>query len=564
MVGYTGVEWVVCLHVSGKGGDFKGDDFDVFYVVMFLNYLHVLSCIIVPKSLITLIRLTYFVYYITFTGGVKSMHFSFDEPRLFGDVQAQHEDDAIFNDYVYIRDDFDCYWDIRKPFLILNAATGSGKSAVCRIIQSQVLSNNPSHFCILCYNDDVSPIMHEHDSIDSWMTAWKNSLLNQIALHIGKYIKTAVTDDAMALVELARLEGIRELGIINAIKDRIKESKFPIITQNAERKITTHLIQRVLSNDDLIWLIIDEVDILYDNSLYYRKKLISFLNACLNLRREIKQLRIRCTIRPTTWTQLSLEDGSISRLSAYLTQLNWSEKHIEALLSNRILSYLKHRNNNQIIKQLDRADDRNKAAVELLFTGNFDLGNSSRPPSNVLYKLCHEKPRYLIELCQAARKKALEENLECISYDIIERSMFEFGEARIIDLSNEYKGDCMYLRDIYRSFAGSAHIFRQTNNLLEFIDTNVIPNVRDTTGSEFSLSDIKIAGLLYKTGFIDARVDYSNNDYRHIHYSESPHLLKNRKSALRDTSISWEIHPVFRNTLYLVPGRKNIKTKRRH
>ncbi len=58
-----------------------------------------------------------------------------------------------------------------------------------------------------------------------------------------------------------------------------------------------------------------------------------------------------------------------------------------------------------------------------------------------------------------------------------------------------------------------------------------------------------IAQFLFRIGFLTARDELDEEDYRHYTHEDIPKLLRNRANP--DFGYSWEIHPCFRQYLNL-------------
>ena len=69
------------------------------------------------------------------------------------------------------------------------------------------------------------------------------------------------------------------------------------------------------------------------------------------------------------------------------------------------------------------------------------------------------------------------------------------------------------------------------------------------------VSEVEVAHFLFQIGFLTARRDFSDRHYEHLAFADAPHLLKDRTNL--DDGVTWEIHPVYRQTLKLqnVPSR---------
>jgi hypothetical protein len=64
-----------------------------------------------------------------------------------------------------------------------------------------------------------------------------------------------------------------------------------------------------------------------------------------------------------------------------------------------------------------------------------------------------------------------------------------------------------------------------------------------------------VAQFLFQIDFLSARRDNADGTYDHLAFADRPNLL--RITTNLDEGMSWEIHPVFRNTL----KTKNVESK---
>jgi hypothetical protein len=68
-------------------------------------------------------------------------------------------------------------------------------------------------------------------------------------------------------------------------------------------------------------------------------------------------------------------------------------------------------------------------------------------------------------------------------------------------------------------------------------------------------SDTEIIRFLFQIGFITARRDMSNGDYRHYSFYDEPTLLSD---GANDLGVSWEIPSCFRQALQLKNARRRM------
>ena len=235
------------------------------------------------------------------------------------------------------------------------------------------------------------------------------------------------------------------------------------------------------------------------------------------------------------------------------------------MLAQRIIAYLKRTEQNDYIAEPECQGSYEEMLISNVFSGDYDLGTGSRPPHIVLSTLTAKRPRWLIELCKASALQANSHELKTIDYDSVISSMEDFGYSRMQDLASEYKEQCGQLNEIMKAFTGCNYLFQRTHNLLYFITKTVLDNVDvKIANNKTKARSLEIANLLYSINFLHARIEGIQGEYKHIYFQNRPDLLINEKQAKADELFSWEIHPMFRNALFLKRDGKigSLVTKR--
>ena len=487
----------------------------------------------------------------TFDSSGCIMNIDITDQDLFGNLMAQHEAEDIFKSYVYERNDFQSFWDTRYKIQIISAIKGTGKSALCRLANYKIQDKWPDNICILKHDSDITPDIKSSD-ISIWVKEWKKNIIQIIASELGRKIGFAWKDDAMTLVETSRNEGFRQQSLLSAIFDRVKIKGMPLTSEVASRKVSEEFLSRVTDQENRIWLMLDEVDQHFDNSDAQKVKLISFFLACSELSSKIPQIHFRLTIRPNIWSILTTKSSSLAGLRQYVNELTWNNDQIRTLLAFRLIGYLKRTRQDNFLCESDSQKNNEEWLISQVFDGTFDLGAGSRPPHMALSTLSGKRPRWLIELCKSSAKKSDSLGQKTIDYESVISSMEEFGYKRMQDLSAEYKEICGQLFEIMKAFTASSPLFQRTHNLLHFITENILENVDvKISNNKTKVCAIDIANLLYSIGFMHARIEEILGEYKHIYYQNRPDLLMNEKQANVDDLFSWEIHPMFRNALFL-------------
>ena len=142
-----------------------------------------------------------------------------------------------------------------------------------------------------------------------------------------------------------------------------------------------------------------------------------------------------------------------------------------------------------------------------------------------------------------------------IGLDELTAVLPEFGQRRIDDAIAEFGSQCPQLSELLSAFSRQNERYT-TNELIRTLKNRVMEAVHPQIAGVTAPADaVSVAHFLFQIGFITARRDISAEKYEHFSFAEAPHLLKDRTNI--DDGFSWEIHPVYRQTLKL----QNVATK---
>jgi hypothetical protein len=130
-----------------------------------------------------------------------------------------------------------------------------------------------------------------------------------------------------------------------------------------------------------------------------------------------------------------------------------------------------------------------------------------------------------------------------------------FGKRRIEDMIAEFRPQCPDIEALLLAFSGQNERY-STDALLQTIQRRILQGLNPRiVGLGSRPTHMQVAQFLFQIGFLSARRDLANGEYEHLTFSDRPNLL--RVTTNLDEGMSWEIHPVFRNTLKL----KNVDSK---
>jgi len=496
-----------------------------------------------------------------------TVNIQLNDPDLFGNDAAEDEQDEVFKSYALERQEIEAFVQSTRQLGFVRAYKGEGKSALLRIARSKLLDT--VGLIIATPASNLTPEVNTTD-LSVWIRAWKKSILGRIATEVGTRIGFAWNDDQMNLVEEAERSGFKQRNIIGALLRRIKAEinggvvKAMVTQPGLEGQNTVEpTLKRWAEGRDPIWIFIDDIDQNFQNIPEHKNKIASFFVAARELVNSVPELRIRAAIRPNVWTTIKLEYEALSHIEQYMIDLQWSEESVLQLLAKRIEGYLTRTSQLNLLppKLLQDTESAYKL-VELAFVDNMKWGKGVRPPHVVLTTLSKNRPRWVVELCKAAGKRAHQLNHALITREDIFTELTPYGERRIQDTIAEFRSQCPQIPEVLAAFRNSkeemstAELFGLINNK---ILNHLTPRIVGVMGNAQATD---VASFLFEIGFFFGRHDLGQGKYDHITFSERPHLLKSRTNI--DDGLRWEIHPIFRQALGLrdVEGKEPGPRKR--
>lgn len=480
------------------------------------------------------------------------------DATLFGNEAAEDEPESIFSSYALERGEVNRFLDHQRPIAVVRAYKGEGKSALLRMVGLSLRARANEAILINTTASAISPEVQGTES-DTWVRAWKESLLRLAVREIGARISVAFSDDTISLVEEAESNGFRSRSFVSTVVDRLKSSAIPVEKARVGVVNPAETLKRWRANGSPIWFVIDDIDQNFENNAYYHAKIASVFTAARQIVNLIPEFRFRLAIRPNVWALVKQKFEALAHVEQYMEDLLWTIDDSAALLSRRIEGFLQRTNQHARITNILSRDTskRQSQLIALVFQERMPWGlDGERSPISILYTLSRHRPRWLIELCKAASKSADLERLSTIMFSHIDKNLVAFGRRRIDDTIAEFRSQCPNIGELLTAFADQPEWF-STGALMSAIDNRILRTVTPVIAGYASRPlNRDVAHFLYQIGFLTARRDRPDGSYVHIAYAENPDLLQQRTNL--DQGYSWEIHPVFRQVLRL----KNVKDRR--
>lgn len=489
---------------------------------------------------------------------MKGWQVDISDGELFGNEMAEDEEEGLFTSYAYEREEFPEFLDSSAKLKIVRAYKGEGKSALLRwtFLKLREFKNVVAQNL---YANAIAPQCGV-DANAECIRAWKEAYIRVAAAAVGARLEFKFSDDVLSLREEAERGGYTERGFVGAVLARLK--KLPGGLESAVAPDAASVLRRIAGANDLqIWLIVDDLDENFCDTESDCLKVMSALVAMRQLSNEIREIRFRTSIRPSTWAVVKPKFEALSKVEPYIVDLQWSQSQLEKMLANRVRSYLSRNSGVAVASgQVDEAssselvaiafDDPMPWGVKEIREGlvaESDENYKSRSPSVVISTLSRYRPRWMIELCKLAAKNAHKRGRRRIGLDDLTAKLEDFGKTRIEDLIAEFRAQCDRIDLIIQSFKGKPERFK-TDELVRHVKANLSSRDIKIAGISGRPSDTEIIRFLFKIGFLTARRELASGDYRHYSFFDEPTLLSD---GANDLGVGWEIPSCFRQALQL-------------
>ncbi|MDV3347487.1 hypothetical protein QGP82_02175 [Leptothoe sp. LEGE 181152] len=473
------------------------------------------------------------------------------DKSLFGNDAGEDEVPEVLDSYFIDLDDFQDFYDPNNRLCVVSARKGMGKSALLSRLQYKLetdISNSP--IVVKTTGNDLLGLGEFEDKDQAYLeNYWRQIICKQINIEIGKRIGFAFTHESMSMVEAAELEGIKNKNIVGALITRI-QSKIPLLDVAIQDSVPSNWKELLSSynaknkNTD-VWLLIDDIDAKFINSEEYQIRVSSFFSAIRSLATDLKNLKIRSTVRSDVWNSLShIED--LDKWEQYIIEINWTRAQLQNMLAKRIHSYVRRNHPNS--KEVEYDFQRNHGSLfKLVFTFPMRWGNKDGSPFVPIKTLSNNRPRWMGQLCRMAAKQTHKTKFNRVGIQQISDVMETFGKFRKNDLIKEHDHQFSDLDNLIDAFRAGKARYKYTELTLllqyKYIVKRGDSKVPDVDSFPYSEPE-QLGAFLYKIGFLSNSAGDSIN---FTNFCDDPDLFTTDKN--RNDELIWEVHPSYRTYL---------------
>jgi hypothetical protein len=167
------------------------------------------------------------------------------------------------------------------------------------------------------------------------------------------------------------------------------------------------------------------------------------------------------------------------------------------------------------------------------------------------------RPRDCVQLLHALAKSALDQNCDKVLDSKVAPVVKAFSESRVDLLAQETEQELPALKDVIKTFArreiydegsfkvSSAGVLAHLRLVPSMFSLRLFGVALQSDSAEHAL---RMLAFLFRIGFLNARRSRPGGRYVHIPPSDEPNLVS-ETSRNELQSVSWEVHPAFRDFL---------------
>ena len=451
--------------------------------------------------------------------------------------------------YFVEQETFKSFVDPKKKVLVAAAKKGVGKSALLKWAGFTISKVDTDALVISCRGADLSRgkfgLTSKLEAPADYIRDWMVRICTLVNRELASQFKIAIDDDKITLVESAEIDGYKKRNLIGCLLDRFKKILKSAAPTKLHAQEEVEILKRIKNRK--VWILIDDLDATFQRTDSESISLGTFFTACRYLVQDMQDINFRVTMRTDVWPVIRRYDEAQDKTDQYIRDIQWSQADFRRLLFRRIKSEVERQNIRTPQPPSHVSEDEiEEHVIKMIFVPRMIWGEKEKPTYKVIYTLAYERPRWAIQLCKLAQKRAATRGEELISKDLIDDVWGEYGAKRIADLVAEHKHQCRDVEELLNAFRGNVRLFTQAE-LFTLIKNQIIEHVSPVIDGKNAKSSREVAHFLYRIGFIVARSDEAGDAYEHYTFDQMPDFLTSRTNE--DFGVKWEIHPCYREAL---------------
>lgn len=262
---------------------------------------------------------------------------------LFGNDAGEDELPTILNSYFVEKPIFPIFYENSVKFSIAESKKGIGKSTLLR--KTHFIKDEEKETFISSYvkGADIEPFCDfTKISPNRYINSWQQGICSLINNLVGSKLKFGFDSTKLDIISDAEIMGFRKKSLFNALLKRyeIKLNKNQIKLSETKNVDSYQLLKKYAnSEENRIWLFIDDIDATYIDNEENRLILSSFFSACRKLTNDINGLYIRVSVRTDVWSLIKEYDEALDKCEQYIVKISWKKDEFKYILRKKIKSY---------------------------------------------------------------------------------------------------------------------------------------------------------------------------------------------------------------------------------
>lgn len=466
-------------------------------------------------------------------------------PDLFGNDAGEDETPEILSSYFLEKEEFVPFFAVDTRIAFVRSRKGMGKSALLSELAYRTSKTRRGDLVIYVKASDLIAIQSiNSDNAGALVYGWQQRICTRVSLELGRLVNHAFSDDSIKVVEQAEVAGFRGRNLVGSLLDRlrIKAGGVEIGRNIPSIGDSKETLKRLSANESInVWLLVDDIDATFANSAKERLSVSTFFSACRNLVQAVQGVNIRASVRSDVWAIIAQHDEALDKCEQYMLDLQWSIVESGLILENKLRSYFERKYTTTL--EWSRKEVLNEIFKTPMYWGGSYVSSPVRP----IHILSNGRPRWATKLCRLSAKRAYRLERDTINGGDIEKSMTEYGAARLSDLYKEHRHQCANIDKLVEAFSQGATRF-STKQLLRRIEDKIVTvhGMPKIDGNDGIADTMGVAHFMFRIGFISARDD-SEQPTVFVSFEDRPNLLTSVNNP--DDGLVWEVHPSYRTVL---------------
>jgi hypothetical protein len=450
---------------------------------------------------------------------------------LFGTDSA--EKDKFLNSYFIQTGTYRAV--VNKEKLIVVGRKGSGKSAIFQYLKNDnntvYIKLSPNKFSLDYFKQFENSISSKvFNGVMGFTAVWKYLILKEITSQLQKKsnneVLTSIAEDSVSIMDSWIKSNIDTNSIFNFATKEISTELLEELP-NSKENINVNLIRETL-NQKKIHVLIDDLDFLWDNSVWCQNYISGLIECAFDLNSTSK-ISVTLFIREDIFTVIETKFHRIDNMRSLIENIVWTPILLKQLIARRIQTYF----------DLTPAKFKNDYWYFVFpwTVNNFDS-------FKYMVERTQLRPREIVQFCDKSYEISTRYKKKSVADLDITQAEKTYSDWKLSDLCSEYVTQYRDLLKLFKAFAGVKYDYPK-NEIIGIIDSVLKSNQigRAYQNETQPLFSNEMLQFLYDCGFLRAKVIDPSTGKKVYRGSST---FKNFNLHMVD---EFDIHPAYRRAL---------------